>query len=364
MYKEVFRPLLFKSNPETIHEATLAALKVAESSPFLRQFLRKIFEYRDPRLEVELFGLSFKNPLGLAAGYDKNAEVVNALSTLGFGHLEIGTVTPFPQEGSPRPRIFRLPQDKAAINRMGFPNQGAEKFCQNLTKHNKESSVLGINIGKGKDTLIEKASEDYTYLLEKVFPYADYIAVNVSSPNTVGLRQLQAKELLSNLLSQVREKNLETAKQRSVKALPILVKIAPDLTWSELDDILEIIMAERVDGLIATNTTIQRPVFLKNSLRTEVGGLSGKPLKARSTEIIRYAFQRTERKLPIIGVGGVFDFRDVIEKIAAGASLIQVFTGLAYEGPFMVKTINRSLVSYMESLGISSIAELKGTKPF
>jgi len=361
MYKELLRPLLFRSDSEKIHELTLEVLKAVESYPPLCRFLNKIFEYRDPRLEVKLSGLTFKNPLGLAAGFDKNAEAVSVLSTLDFGHIEVGTVTPLPQEGNPRPRIFRLVEDKAAINRTGFPNQGVEKFCQNLAGVEKGDYVLGINIGKGKDTPIEKAAEDYAYLLEKVFPYADYIAVNVSSPNTIGLRQLQAKDHLTNLLSQVREKNLETARKRGVEPLPTLVKIAPYLTWAELEDILDVIRSGRADGLIATNTTIERPIFLRSPLRTQTGGLSGRPLRSRSTEIIAYAFRKTEGKLPIIGVGGVFNFEDVIEKLRAGANLVQVFTGLPFEGPFIVKKTNQALVAYMESLGISSITELRDT---
>lgn len=333
-------------------------LVFAQNLEILLPILRKVFELEDPRLKVQLFGLTFKNPIGLAAGFDKDAKVSWGLSSLGFSHLELGTVTVSPQEGNPKPRIFRLVEDKAFINRMGFPGGGVEKFVKNL-KNQPSNCFIGINIGKAKNTPLEKAWEDYSYLLQKVYHLADYIVINVSSPNTVGLRQLQAKNFLETLIKRVKKTRQALIKNKKNKFKPLFLKIAPDLSWEEIDDILEVVEKERIDGIVATNTTIERG-GLKSKNKKELGGLSGKPLRLRSTEIIRYIYKKTRGKIPIIGVGGVFNAQDVLEKIKAGASLVQLYTGFVYEGPSIVKNINQGLLKHLQKHKISSIQELVG----
>lgn len=348
-YKTFFRPYFFLQDPEKIHERIIRLLAFGQYLKMPLPILRKVFDFDDPRLKVKLFGLTFKNPVGLAAGFDKDAKASWGLGSLGFSHLELGTVTVFPQEGNPRPRIFRLIEDKALINRMGFPSWGVEKFVENL-KNRPSNCLIGVNIGKGRNTSLEKAWEDYCLLLQKVYHLADYIVINVSSPNTVGLRQLQAKKFLATLIKRVK-------KTRQTK--PLLLKISPDLSWEELDDILEVVEREGIDGIVATNTTIERD-SLKSENKKEIGGLSGLPLKKRSTEIIRYIYKKTHGKIPIIGVGGVFNARDALEKIKAGASLVQTYTGFVYEGPSIAKNINLGLLKYLEKHKINSIQELVG----
>lgn len=334
MYQFV-KPLLFKLDPERAHNLTLRLIKWAGIFPPTYWLLRRMFEVNDPRLEMEAFGLKFKNPIGLAAGYDKNGVAVKGLSALGFGHIEVGTVTRSKQAGNPKPRVFRVPEARGLINSLGFPNDGVDAL-----KIKRGDAKVGINIGKSKETAIDRAAEDYCELLKRVYAQADYVSVNVSSPNTMNLRQLQAREAIANLLEEI-------AKVRNglPKQVPLLVKIAPDLNEPEIDAVLDAINQSGFDGIIATNTTIGREGLSEPYLNL-TGGLSGAPLRDRSTSIIRYIANRTGGKLPIIGVGGIMKPRDAIEKLEAGATLIQIYTGLIYSGPGLVKHINRLLLQY------------------
>lgn len=319
----------------------MGALKTACKFPFVGSILGNIFNSSSNKLEREVFGLKFKNPIGLAAGFDKNGQWVDELSNLGFGFVEIGTVTPKPQVGNDKPRLFRLKPDEALINRMGFNNQGLEQIVENLKKRNSDI-IVGGNIGKNKATANEEAISDYLIAFEGLYPHVDYFVVNVSSPNTPGLRELQEKEPLTQLLKAVQAANAKKSKPK-----PILLKIAPDLTNSQLDDIVEIILTIKLDGLIATNTTISREDLKTSSNKIDqigAGGLSGKPLKDRSTEVIRYINTKSKGVFPIIGVGGIFDTQDAIEKLNAGASLLQVYSGFVYEGPAIAKNINEGLL--------------------
>lgn len=330
-YKETIRPALFRLDPETAHSCTQAILSVAERSHLIRSALTKIFAFGHPCLEVELWGKVFKNPIGLAAGFDKNAEVVLAMSCLGFGHIEVGAVTNLPQEGNPRPRIFRLPEDRALINRIGMNNQGVERVSVNLEKSFKERTVpVGINIASS--TGAENPISDYITTLKAVYPLADYLSLNVSCPNVEGYRSQQEKGFFENLVNQIVATRRMLSETQSYR--PILVKISPDLNWKEIDDILEVVQTKGLDGIIATNTT---------QLKNETGGLSGRPLKQRATEVIAHIHQQLP-KLPIIGVGGIETAEDAWEKLQAGASLVQLFTGMIYEGPFIVKNIKQELV--------------------
>ncbi len=331
------RPLLFRLDPERAHTLTLQALRLTGQLAPLRFFVQKIFE--TPPKPVTVFGLTFRNPVGLAAGYDKDGLGARGLATLGFSHLELGTVTPRPQPGNPKPRVFRLPADRAVINRMGFPGLGADFLRQQLSVARPPASViLGINLGKNKDTPNEEAARDYLTLYDQFAPLAGYLAINVSSPNTVGLRRLQARETLENLLGQLAKRRSETASPHP----PILVKLAPDLTDDELDDALEAITRTGMDGVIATNTTLRREQ-LRSPHAGETGGLSGAPLTALSTDIIRKIHTRTQGHLPIIGAGGIMSPDDAKAKLDAGARLVQVYTGLIYAGPGLVKAIVKGL---------------------
>ncbi|GAB2624752.1 quinone-dependent dihydroorotate dehydrogenase [Belliella aquatica] len=297
-------------------------------------------------MEREVFGLKFKNPVGLAAGFDKDAKLIDEMSMLGFGFIEIGTLTPKPQEGNPQPRLFRLPQDEALINRMGFNNGGVEEAVKRL-KSRKSDVIIGGNIGKNKLTPNENAVDDYLICLEALHPFVDYFVVNVSSPNTPNLRDLQEKEPLKKLLLAVKEAN-----DKKEKPKPILLKIAPDLTNGQLDDIVEIVQETKIDGVIATNTTIDRSALQTDASQVEsigAGGVSGKVLATRSTEVIRYLADKSNRSFPIIGVGGIFTAQDAIEKLEAGASLIQVYSGMIYEGPSMIKRIKKGLLSHFQN---------------
>jgi dihydroorotate dehydrogenase len=335
-----FRPFLFRLDAERAHHLTLTLLRWAGQAPITHYLLRSLFEVSDPRLEVEAFGLKFKNPVGLAAGYDKNGVAVRGLSALGFGHVEVGTVTRLPQVGNSRPRVFRVTESNALINRMGFPNEGVERLCMESGAWRARGRVrIGINIGKGKETPLERAAEDYCALLEQVHDLADYVTLNVSSPNTLGLRQLQARAALEDLL-----KAVTVTRDGLTPRVPLLVKIAPDLTELEIDDMLAAALDSGVDGLIATNTTISRE-GLPSHVANMAGGLSGAPLRARSTEVIRYIAQHTEGKLPIVGVGGILSPEDALEKLHAGAKLIQIYTGLVYAGPGLAREINRALLA-------------------
>lgn len=289
---------------------------------------------------VEAFGLIFLNPLGVAAGYDKDGLAWLGLAHLGFGHIEVGTVTPKPQEGNPRPRLFRLPQERALINRMGFPSRGADYVARQLDKPRPPGLVLGVNLGINKHTPLDEAVDDYAYLMQTFSPLADYLVVNVSSPNTLGLRRLQGREALSSLLSQLAHQRQALQVHRG-RGLPLLVKLAPDLTDEELDDALDVITSTGMDGVIATNTTVNRR-GINSPASQEPGGLSGAPLRTRSTDLVRAIYHRTSGELPIIGVGGIMSPDDALEKLDAGATLVQVYTGLVYEGPGLGKRILNS----------------------
>jgi dihydroorotate dehydrogenase len=338
MYSAI-RPLLFRLDPENAHHLTLASIRLAGALPPVRALLRSMFA--GPQKPVDAFGLTFLNPVGLAAGYDKDGLGWRGLACLGFGHLEIGTVTPCPQPGNPRPRVFRLPEDRGLINRMGFPGKGASFVVRKLQGERPPGFVLGVNLGKNKDTPLDEAAQDYLALMQAFAPLADYLAINVSSPNTVGLRRLQARETLDDLLTRLsQERQIQAA--RLGRAVPLLVKLAPDLSDDELDDALEVLSRTGMDGVIATNTTLSRS-GLMSAHANEAGGLSGMPLRMRSTHMVQKIYARTGGKMPIIGVGGVMGAEDAREKLEAGATLVQVYTGLVYGGPGLVKNILASL---------------------
>jgi len=344
IYEKLIRPVLFTQEPEAAHEIISTLLRWFSNAPLFCPLLahyNQLSSYQN----IELFGLKFPNVVGLAAGMDKNAHFWRVMGALGFGFVEIGTVTYQRQEGNPKPRIFRYPEQKALINRLGFNNDGAEIIARRLgaNAHHKKFVPLGINIGKSKITPIENAAEDYLASFHLLADFADYFAINISSPNTPGLRKLQESELLSALLSNLRVANLNRAKMRDQRPIPMLVKIAPDLSFPQIDSILQIISEFEIDGIIATNTSIERSGPLTGI--NEEGGLSGPPIHTRSLEVISYINRSTNGKLPIVGVGGINDIRSAEETIAAGASLIQLYTGMIYKGPFLAKNIARSLSS-------------------
>ena len=343
MYKALLKPLLFRLDAERAHHAVFDNLRRAARLPGALAGLRALYDYQHPGLEREVFGLRFQNPVGLAAGLDKNAVVTDELAALGFGFVEIGTVTPRPQPGNPAPRLFRLPQDEALINRMGFNNDGAAVVAERLRRRRNRQLLIGGNIGKNKDTPNEHAAADYVAAFEALAEVVDYFVVNVSSPNTPGLRELQDKKPLITLLQQVQAHNLARPTPR-----PLLLKIAPDLTNAQLDDILLIAQETQLSGLVATNTTIARPDTLRTPTATVAGygagGLSGRPLRERATEVIRYLHRRSAGGLPIIGAGGIHSAQDALDKLAAGAALVQLYTGFVYEGPGLVRQINEALV--------------------
>jgi dihydroorotate dehydrogenase len=342
---QLIRPLLFKLDPEKVHYLVTRNLKRFNRFPGGAALRRLLWDLQDKRLEREVFGLKFKNPVGLAAGFDKNAELISEMADMGFGHVEIGTVTPLPQPGNPKPRMFRLPPDEALINRMGFNNEGADVVAERIAayrSHAKKSQkglIIGGNIGKNKVTPNKEAVNDYIKCFDKLFDVVDYFVVNVSSPNTPGLRELQEKEPLMNILKSLQQRNPKNGISR-----PILLKIAPDLTNEQLDDIVEIVQKTGIAGVIATNTTISREGLKSGQLSEETGGLSGKPLTQRATEVIRYLTERSKGSFPIIGVGGIHSPEDAIEKLNAGASLIQLYTGFIYQGPGLIKRINKKLL--------------------
>ena len=337
MYKSIIRPLLFKYDPEEVHHFTFSMIKNLQAIPGMKAVFKSLYQINDKRLEREVFGLKFKNPVGLAAGLDKDAKIYNELDAFGFGFIEIGTITPKPQEGNPKKRLFRLKEDSGIINRMGFNNGGIELAVQRL-KQNK-GVLIGGNIGKNKVTPNENAVDDYAICFDALYDYVDYFVVNVSSPNTPNLRALQDKEPLMELLGTLQAKNL-----KKPKAKPILLKIAPDLTDEQLLDIIEIIDETKIAGVIATNTTISRE-GLKSENKVEVGGLSGKPLRQRSTEVIRFLSEKSNKSFPIIGVGGIHSAADALEKLDAGAALVQIYTGFIYEGPGLIKEINQAILN-------------------
>lgn len=338
MYKSFIRSILFKFDPEKIHHFTFSFLRISFKIPGVRSLVAKRFTVVDKRLERTVFGLSFKNPVGLAAGFDKDAKLYKEMGSLGFGFIEIGTLTPKPQPGNPKKRLFRLKDDSGIINRMGFNNGGVEEAVQRLIK-NRGQVLIGGNIGKNKVTPNAEAVEDYKICFEALYPVVDYFVVNVSSPNTPNLRELQDKEPLTRLLN-----TLHALNQKKTAPKPILLKIAPDLTNAQLLDIIEIVRTTKTDGVIATNTTISRK-GLTSEHREEIGGLSGKPLTNRSTEVIRFISEKSNKAFPIIGVGGIHTAQDALDKLDAGASLVQLFTGFIYEGPKLVKEINEAILN-------------------
>lgn len=335
----LFRALLFRLEPERAHALALQSMRLVGSLPWLRAWLSAWMA--SPPTPVQAFGLTFRNPLGLAAGYDKDGLAWRGLACLGFGHIEIGTVTPQPQAGNPRPRLFRLPEDQALINRMGFPGKGAQFVARQIAYPRPPGLILGVNLGMNRDTPLEAAAEDYLNLMRTFAPLADYLALNVSSPNTPGLRRLQARQALEDLLNCLALERQHQA-ARLGRPLPLLVKLAPDLSPAELDDALEAILRTGMDGVIATNTTVRRQ-GLRSPLAGEHGGLSGAPLRHSSTQVIRDIYQRTQGRLPIVGVGGIMNAADVREKLEAGALLVQIYTGLVYHGPGLVRRILRDL---------------------
>jgi len=341
MFKFI-RSILFLFDPEKVHYSTMKMIRIILSIPGMKGLWKKMYVVDHPKLKRELFGLTFDNPVGLAAGFDKNASFYNDLAYCGFGFIEIGTVTPVGQEGNPKPRLFRLKEDSGIINRMGFNNAGVDEAIEQL-KQRKTDLILGGNIGKNKVTPNEEATSDYVKSFEKLFPYVEYFVVNVSSPNTPNLRSLQEKEPLTELLQTLQDLNSKKEKRK-----PILLKIAPDLTNEQLDDIIEIVNDTKLDGVIATNTTISREGLKTNKSRIEeigAGGLSGKPVKERSTEVIRYLATKSNKSFPIIGVGGIHSAEDALEKLDAGADLVQVYTGFIYEGPRLLKRINKAIIA-------------------
>ncbi|MEM0931101.1 MAG: quinone-dependent dihydroorotate dehydrogenase [Bacteroidota bacterium] len=342
MYKLLIRPILFLFDAEAVHHFSFAMIKLL-SRIGMGPLIRKRFIVEDAALEREVFGLKFKNPVGLAAGFDKDAKLYNELSDFGFGFVEIGTLTPKPQPGNPKKRLFRLIEDEAIINRMGFNNKGVFEAVEQLRK--KRRVLIGGNIGKNKLTSNEDAIKDYLICHEALFEHVDYFVVNVSSPNTPGLRELQNRGPLTYMLNKLKQQNEKMGRKRATKQKPILLKIAPDLTDNQLLDIIQIIRTTGIDGVIATNTTISRK-DLKSLLflTEEKGGLSGKPLASRSTEVIRFLSENSNKSFPIIGVGGIHSAADALEKLNAGADLVQLYTGFVYEGPGLIKRINQAVL--------------------
>ncbi len=336
MFYPAIRKVLFKFDAETIHELTIKGLKSTGSSP-----LNAFYKQRVANKPVKVMGIEFPNPLGLAAGLDKNGECIDAFDAMGFGFIEVGTVTPRPQPGNDKPRIFRLPQANAIINRMGFNNKGVDYLISQV-RSAKFTGVLGINIGKNKDTPEENAKDDYIHCMRKVYDFATYITVNISSPNTPGLRALQYGNALNELLSALKIEQKALAKQYN-KYVPIAVKIAPDLTEEEVLSIAQCLLENEIDGVIATNTTLSREGVEQLEHGNEQGGLSGAPVKEKSTTVIRILAKALDNKLPIIGVGGIASSNDANEKLAAGASLVQIYTGFIYQGPPLIKAIVNGL---------------------
>ncbi|TSD66017.1 quinone-dependent dihydroorotate dehydrogenase [Inquilinus sp. KBS0705] len=339
----LLKPLLFQFDPESVHYFVTRNLQRFNRIPGGKALSKAIWELNDKRLEKEVFGLKFKNPVGLAAGFDKNAELISEMGALGFGFVEVGTVTPLPQPGNDKPRMFRLPQDGALINRMGFNNFGVDIAAERIAAYRKSLKqgqtplIIGGNIGKNKVTPNEDAVSDYIKCFDRLFGVVDYFVVNVSSPNTPGLRELQEKGPLMNILNTLQQRNSKGGISR-----PILLKIAPDLTNEQLDDIADIVKQTKIAGIIATNTTINRE-GLTGKFKGETGGLSGKPLTSRSTEVIAYLHKASGGSFPIIGVGGIHSAQDAIEKMEAGAALVQLYTGFIYEGPGLIKRILKRL---------------------
>jgi dihydroorotate dehydrogenase len=344
MYKSLIRPLLFAFDPEAVHYFSFSSIKLVNKVPGFSSLSRKLFKKNHPALKRNLFGLQFENPVGMAAGFDKDAKAYKEFTNLGFGFIEIGTLTPKPQDGNPKKRLFRLQKDSAIVNRMGFNNGGVDAAVERLKQNPKlghpNHVLIGGNIGKNKGTPNEDAVNDYVICFEKLFDHVDYFAVNVSSPNTPGLRELQDRKPLTHILQTLQDLN-----NKRVSRKPILLKIAPDLTDDQLLDIIAIVEDTKIDGVIATNTTISREgLQSEESLRKEAGGLSGAPLTNRATDVIAFLHQKSKGAFPIIGAGGIMTAQDAIDKIKAGASLVQLYTGFVYEGPGLIKEINKEII--------------------
>ena len=339
MYKKLVRPILFLFNPEFIHNLSFLLIKIIFKIPIINTLLENHFKLEDKNLESSLLGMKFKNKIGLAAGFDKNAELLNEIESFGFGHIEVGTITPKPQAGNVKPRLFRLSKDNALINRMGFNNDGVDKILSRIKSY-RGSLIVGANIGKNKNTPNDKAVDDYLYCFKKLLGYVDYFVVNISSPNTPELRKLQSRKYLQSI---VKTLNAE----RANKYVPIFIKIAPDLRKKEVTEIVDICLENKIEGIIATNTTVSRNSLKSKNLKSiGEGGLSGMPLKEMSNSIIKYLNSYSKGKIKIIGVGGIFNSNDVIEKLNFGADLVQVYSGWIYEGPSMIKKINNSLLNF------------------
>ncbi len=346
---ELLKPFIFQMPPETAHKVTIKALK-ANVVPMCKNI-------QDKRLETEICGMKFPNPVGLAAGFDKNAEAISGILGMGFGFVEVGTVTPKPQGGNPTPRIFRDVKTKSVINRMGFPNEGCRVFKDNIKKFRASNpsckTPIGLNIGMNKDQT--EPEKDYIYLIQEVGEYADYLTVNVSSPNTPGLRDLQSPEFLEPLL-----KTLISEKNKLDNKPPLFVKLAPDLTDKQISDISRVLVSIKIDGVILTNTTLERPDVLPSSFAQEKGGLSGSLVKDKSTAVISKFYKETKGKVPIIGIGGVSSIDDVIEKMRAGASIVQIYTGLIYEGPTLPKVLCKKIMDFLDKNSYKHISNLVG----
>lgn len=342
MYKFIIRPILFLLQPETIHHLIVNILRFVFKIPGISFFVKTLYCVKNDKLKTEFLGMSFDNPIGFAAGFDKNAEIYNEFKNFGFSFIEIGTVTPIAQAGNPKPRSFRLPKDSALINRMGFNNKGVIYAAKQLKKHNPRL-IIGGNIGKNTETPNSKAIDDYVYCFKELYDYVNYFVVNVSCPNIKDLRELQDKESLTDILNTL----IEIRAKLPIKK-PILLKISPDLNNNQLDEVIDIIKTTGTDGIVAVNTTVSRDNLISSEKKIkniDNGGLSGKPLSKRSTEIIRYINHNSNGTIPIIGVGGIMSVEDAIEKLHAGASLIQLYTGFIYEGPGFVKKINKALIN-------------------
>lgn len=349
MLYSLAKPLIFKIDPEKAHGMMISAMKAG--------LVKSCGAAHSPKLEQTLFGLNFKNPVGMAAGFDKNAEVMSSTLNLGFGFAEVGTVTPKPQDGNPKPRVFRDPKNSAVINRMGFPNKGLEVFKKNISEYKKNPSagIVGINIGMNKDQTDPAA--DYCLLIRELAPSADYLTVNISSPNTPGLRDLQKRDVLTELLSKLMTARAEACPQNPPA---LLVKLAPDLNEAQQEELAQTLLDCKVDGVILSNTTLERPEYLSTDFCAQKGGLSGMPVRDLSTKIIRNFAKLTHKKLPIIGVGGISNGVHAYEKIRAGASLVQLYTGLIYEGPGIANSINKELLNLLERDGFTSISQAIG----
>lgn len=342
-YKSIIRPIFFLLPPETVHNYVVFILRIFTKLNFIRLLLQRYFIVENPELQRNVAGLKFKNPVGLAAGFDKNAEIITGIEALGFGFIEIGTITPLPQPGNDKPRVFRLIKDKALINRMGFNNVGCIESIKNLKSIKKRNIIIGGNIGKNKITPLQEAYSDYLICIDQLWPYVDYFTLNISSPNTPELRKLQNKHHLSELLKIISEKI-----QKLPQAKPVFVKIAPDLEIQDIDDIIELVNTFEIAGIIATNTTISRDNLLSDYEKVKYageGGLSGQPLKEISTEVIKLLRSGLKKEKAIMAVGGIFSQEDAFEKLNAGADLIQVYTGFIYEGPAIAKRINEAIIN-------------------